>query len=437
MTMSQVPARTITPVRKPLDASVRLPGSKSLTNRALVCAALADGRSELHNVLFADDTEAMQECLRRMGISVEADHDADQLVVQGCGGTLPVDAAGATLDARLSGTTARFLLPLLALAPGATRLDGAAGLRARPMADGIAALRDLDVDVVEDGSPGHLPVTVHGQTDRATLVTRAAMRDLTVSGEASSQFLSGLLLVAPAWPSGLRLTIADDLVSRPYVAMTTAVMRTFGASLRQRGGTWTVPPQRYRAIRFEVEPDASAASYVFAAAAICGGRVTVEGLGRHSLQGDAAFVDVLEQMGCRITPDETRTTVERSGELQGIDVTLSDLSDTAQTLAAVAVFASSPTRVRGIGFIRHKETDRVGNVVRELQRCGIRAAEEPDGFAVYPGSPVAARVETYGDHRMAMSFALLGLRVPGIEITDPDCVVKTFPTYWDTLDGLR
>jgi 3-phosphoshikimate 1-carboxyvinyltransferase len=235
----------------------------------------------------------------------------------------------------------------------------------------------------------------------------------------------------------LRLTISGDLVSRPYVQMTTAVMEAFGVPVSQQAGTWTVSPQRYRAIRFRVEPDASAASYVFAAAAICGGRVTVEDLGPRSLQGDIAFVDVLAQMGCRIMRDEGRTTVERSGDLRGVDVDMSNLSDTAQTLAAVAVFASSPTRVRGIGFIRDKETDRVGNVVRELRRCGIHAAEEPDGFVVYPGSPGAARVETYGDHRMAMSFALLGLRVPGIEIADPDCVDKTFPSYWDTLEALR
>lgn len=430
----EVPTRQIRPVPGPLDTSLRLPGSKSLTNRALVCAALAQGRSLLDHVLFADDTEAMVECLGRLAIAIEAEADSERLIVDGCAGTLPRRAASATLDARLSGTTARFLLPVLARAPDATRLDGSPPLRARPMADGVAVLRALGVEVVEEGAPGHLPLRVRG-TALGSLDDRKPPQ-LKVSGETSSQFISGLLLAAPAWPGGLRLSVVDGLVSSPYVDMTAAVMRAFGASLGQDDGTWLVTPGPYRATRYEVEPDASAASYMFAAAAICGGRVRVEGLGRSSLQGDAGFVEVLERMGCRVVRAETHTTVERRGELRGIDADMRNLSDTAQSLAAVAVFASSPTRLRGIGFIRQKETDRVGNVVRELRRCGIQADELPDGFMVHPGRPRPAVVETYGDHRMAMSFALLGLQAPGIEIKDPDCVVKTFPAYWATLDQL-
>jgi 3-phosphoshikimate 1-carboxyvinyltransferase len=435
--------RPITPITGTLDATVRLPGSKSLTNRALVGAALAEGRSLLEGVLFADDTEAMLDGLRRLGIPVAVDHAAGRVIVDGCGGRLPATAVGARLDARLSGTTSRFLLPVLALGPGPTRLDGAAQLRARPMADGIAALRRLGAEVTEEGQPGHLPVVVRGLIGEPAPVfvaptTKTGAGSISVKGDASSQFLSGLLLIGPALPQGLRVTTVGRLVSRPYVEMTAAVMRTFGAEITAGNDAdgWLVAPGGYRATTYRVEPDASAASYVFAAAAICGGRVTVDGLGKDSLQGDVAFVDVLEQMGCRVERGRAATTVECSGPLAGVDVDLGDLSDTAPTLAAVAVFASSPTRVRGIGFIRAKETDRVGNVVRELRRCGIEADEEDDGFLVHPGTPRPARIETYGDHRMAMSFALLGLRAPGIEIADPGCVAKTFPGFWDVLAEL-
>lgn len=413
--------RPVTPVAGPLDATVRPPGSKSLTNRALVCAALATGPSHLEGTLEADDTEAMRVALQTFEAAPSAASSSSS----------SSSSAPPVLDARLSGTTARFVLPLLALSQSSTRLDGSEPLRRRPMADGIAALRALGAVVVEEGEPGHLPVLVTGP---ATPVPGPAVE---VAGDASSQFLSGLLMLGPAWPGGFRVATPGALVSRPYVDMTVAVMAAFGATVTADGTGWTVEPGGYRGTEYHVEPDASAASYFFAAAAIVGGRVTVEGLGKGSLQGDLAFVDVLKRMGCRVERGSDATTVARTGDLVGVDVDMADLSDTAQTLAAVAVFASTPTRVRGIGFIRHKETDRVGNVVRELQRCGIRAEEEPDGFVVHPGTPQPATIETYHDHRMAMSFALLGLRSHGISIADPSCVNKTFPTFWKSLDTLH
>jgi 3-phosphoshikimate 1-carboxyvinyltransferase len=290
--------------------------------------------------------------------------------------------------------------------------------------------------VQEEGEPGHLPVIVQGRFDRLQGDSHE-VDQVTVAGDASSQFLSGLLLVGPALPAGLHLRLNRGLVSRPYVDMTVAVMRSFGADVDEVSSGWTVAPTGYQPTEYQIEPDASAASYFFAAAAICGGRVTVDGLSSRSLQGDLGFVDVLEQMGCTVERGPDRTTVHSDGVLNGVDVDMGNLSDTAQTLAAVAVFAASPTRVRGIGFIRHKETDRVGNVVAELRRCGIQADEEPDGFVIHPGKPTPATVRTYDDHRMAMSFALLGLRAPGITIADPECVAKTFPGYWTALDGLR
>jgi 3-phosphoshikimate 1-carboxyvinyltransferase len=416
----------IEPVVGPLDATVVPPGSKSITNRALVAAALAAGRSTIRNALVADDTEAMVDCLRRLGFGVATgavDADPTDLTVEGSGGRVP--AAAADLDVRQSGTTARFVAPVAALGHGRYRLDGAPRMRERPMADLVAALRSLGAHV--DGD--RLPFII----DAAGLAGGRA----TVAADASSQFASGLLLAGPAMTEGLELRLASAPVSRPYLELTADVMRAFGATVTATDDrTYSVAPGGYRAAAFTVEPDASAASYFFAAAAICGGTVRVPGLGRRSRQGDLAFVDVLARMGADVEQTDDTTTVTGAAPLRGVEVDMGDLSDTASTLAVVAAFASSPTRVTGIGFIRAKESDRVGGVVRELRRLGVDADEEADGFVVRPGSFHPARVHTYDDHRMAMSFALVGLRVPGVEIEDPACVAKTFPGFFSALAGL-
>ncbi|MFL6206435.1 MAG: 3-phosphoshikimate 1-carboxyvinyltransferase [Acidimicrobiales bacterium] len=418
----------LTPLVEPLDVVVSLPGSKSITNRALVCAALAVGTSTLSNALHADDTEAMVEGLRAMGTEIDARWSEGRLVVVGTAGRPVSDVA--IVDARLSGTTSRFLLPVAALGEGHRRVDAANRMRERPMREVVDAVRDLGAEVHDVGAPGHLPVEVQGGT--------LAGGEVAVRGDVSSQFLSGLLLSGPAMPSGLVAHLVGDLVSQPYVDMTVAVMAEFGVRVQQPDErTWVVEPQTYRAADVGIEPDASAASYVFAAAAIAGGRATVTGLGSGSLQGDLAFVDVLERMGASVERRDDRTTVAAGPRLTGVDVDLSALSDTAQTLAAVGVFADSPTRVRGIGFARAKETDRLAAVVHELRRVGIEAEETDDGFVVHPGTPRPGVVETYDDHRMAMSFALLGLRAPGIAIADPGVVGKTFPGFWEALEGLR
>jgi 3-phosphoshikimate 1-carboxyvinyltransferase len=419
--------RRVEPLDRSFDRAVTLPGSKSLTNRALVCAALADGRSELTGALFADDTEAMLDNIQRLGAGVVVDRAGGRVEVQGTIGRLrsgPID-----LDARSSGTTSRFLLPLLAVGPGPYHLDGSPPLRARPMGDGFQALRELGARLHAPDAD-HLPVTIEGGVSNH--------RPARISGRASSQFLSGVLLAAPRWPGGRQVLVEGELVSRPYVHMTIAVMRAFGAEVDDEPpGGWNVHPAGYRGTRYAIEPDASAASYFFAAAAITRSRVRVEGLGAHSLQGDLAFARVLEQMGARVTIDGDATTVEGTGRLHGVTADLRDFSDTAQTLATTAVFADSPTRITGIGFIRAKETDRVRALVRELGKLGVRADEEPDGLVVYPGAVGPGVVETYDDHRMAMSFALIGLRAAGIEIADPDCVAKTFPDFFAVLDTLR
>jgi 3-phosphoshikimate 1-carboxyvinyltransferase len=415
-----------------LDAEVRVPGSKSITNRALVCAALAAGRSELRGALRADDTEAMVGCLQTLGADIDADWGADRIEVEGTGGRLargPVD-----VDARMSGTTARFIAPLLALGEGEYRLTGHPQLAARPMGPTFAALRDLGADVAEEDRPGRLPAVVRAPG-------RLPGGTVQIPGDVSSQFLSGLLMAAPLMRRGLVVDLTSGLVSTPYVALTESVMGRFGVSVQHRGdgADFVVAAGGYRPARIAVEPDATAASYFFAAAAICGGRVRVTGLGRGSVQGDLRFLDVLAQMGVDVEIGNDWVEVHGAGELRGVTVDLADISDTAPTLAVVAACASTPSRVTGVGFIRRKETDRIAAVVTELRRCGVDADEDPDGFTVRPSppGPHGARIETYDDHRMAMSFAVLGLRVPGIVIVDPGCVAKTFPDFFEVLGDLR
>ncbi|MCB0971334.1 MAG: 3-phosphoshikimate 1-carboxyvinyltransferase [Acidimicrobiales bacterium] len=427
--MSAVDPLPIAPVAGPLDASVRVPGSKSVTNRALVCAALAEGTSVLEGALFADDTEAMAGVLAGLGIEVRADPAAARLEVVGCGGAVP--PSDAVLDVRQSGTTSRFTAALLAAGEGTYRVDAHPQMRARPMDATFEALAQLGATVAAD-APGHLPA-------RITAPAGAVGHRVTVPGDASSQFLSGLLLVGPCLPGGLRLEVTTPLVSQPYVALTLDVMAAFGAEVeRPDDATFVVAPTGYRARTHAIEPDASAASYPLAAAAICGGRVTVEGLGADARQGDAGFADLLAAMGATVerTASSTTVTAER-GTLVGGRFDLTHLSDTAQTLAVVAPFASTPVAIEGIGFIRRKEIDRLTAVATELARCGVDVRLDDDGWTISPSSPRGALVETYEDHRMAMSFALLGLVVDGISIAGPDCVAKTFPGYWDLLAGLR
>ncbi|HEX4901836.1 MAG TPA: 3-phosphoshikimate 1-carboxyvinyltransferase [Acidimicrobiales bacterium] len=415
----------VEPVAGPVDATVALPGSKSITNRALICAALAEGTSVLRGVLHADDTVAMVEALRALGVEVTGTGHAE-LTVSG------PPRRCATVDARQSGTTARFLLPLLALLDGVSTLDGDPQLRDRPMGPTFEALRDAGARVEELGGDGSLPVTVAGPLRAASL---------ELPGDVSSQFLSGLLLAGPATPEGLQVTLTTELVSRPYVEMTVSVVEAFGGLVDHDvvGGreSWHVAPGGYRPTTYGIEPDASAASYVFAAAVLTGGRVTVPGLSRSALQGDVAFADVLGRMGAEVTWHDDAVTVAAGARLVGIDVDMEPISDTVPTLAAMAALAEGPTTIRGVGFIRAKESDRIAGPVAELRRCGADAEATDDGMVIRPAPLRPATFETYRDHRMAMAFSLLGLVAPGMEIRDPGCVAKTFPGWWDLLDQLR
>ena len=421
-------AIAIQPLTQPVNATITPPGSKSYTNRALPIAALADGISVISGALFSDDTRYMAQALRQLGIDVLEDALAKTFTVTGTGGRLQPSLS--PLFIGNSGTSARFLAPLVALGASDYVIDGVPAMRKRPIGPLVDALNALGgfVTASDIGCP---PLRIHARGIRGG--------SYAIRGDLSSQYLSGLLMSAPYFTNGLQLEVIGELVSKPYLQVTGQTMQAFGVPLQISPdfSSFAVAARRYSPAAYSVEPDASAASYLFAAAAITGGRVTVPGLGTNSLQGDLGFVRVLEQMGCEVRISATETTVVGPPTLRGVTVDMSQISDTAQTLAAVAVFADSPTRVSGIGFIRAKETDRVAAVVTELHRLGIDAVEEADGFVIHPGVTRAAAVQTYDDHRMAMSFALIGLRNAGVTILEPACVAKTFPTYWDVLETLR
>jgi 3-phosphoshikimate 1-carboxyvinyltransferase len=415
----------IRPLDQPPDATVLLPGSKSITNRALVAAAMADGDTTLEGVLFADDTDAMISALQELGIEIAIDEDSATARIEGCGGELP--GIETTIDARQSGTTGRFLTPMVALGAAPVVVDGDQQLRDRPMDDQISALREMGVTVEELGEAGRLPLRLTGPLRSA---------GIALAADVSSQFLSGLLLAGAVHGLDARLTTAA--ISRPYLDMTAAVMRSFGAEVSDDDGTaWTVGGGYTSPGTYTVEPDASAASYFLAAAAITGGRVRIEGLGHSSLQGDVAFAEVLADMGATVDVGADYIEV-RGGPLHGIEVDLRHISDTAPTLAVVAAFADGPTTITDIGFVKGKESDRIGGPLRELRRCGVDGEEIDGGMIVRPsGRPTAATFDTYDDHRMAMAFALVGLVVPGVAVRDPGCVAKTFPGYFDALEQLR
>jgi 3-phosphoshikimate 1-carboxyvinyltransferase len=411
----------------PVRGTIRPPGSKSITNRALVCAALAEGESLLTGALDSEDTRVMLESLGRLGVAVEHNPVAATVRVAGCGGRLP--AGPVDLYVANSGTTARFLTAMLSLGQGVYRLDGTPRMQERPIADLLDALRQLGVEVVSESPGGCPPVVVRGRGLRGGRAT--------IAGNISSQFLSGLLLVAPYADTDVELTVEGTLVSRPYIDMTLAVMASFGVQVQNADPCRFIIPaaQHYRGQHYAIEPDASAASYFFAAAAITQGEATVEGLSRDSLQGDVAFADCLARMGCDVRCSADSITVV-GHPLSGIDVDMNAISDTAQTLAAVALFAEGSTTIRGIAHIRHKETDRIHALAVELRKLGAAVEERPDGLTVTPGVLRGAEIDTYDDHRMAMSLALPGLVVPGVVIRDPGCTAKTYPRFFEDLKRL-
>jgi 3-phosphoshikimate 1-carboxyvinyltransferase len=427
------PDRLAIPTRGPIDAVVRPPGSKSITNRALVAAALASGDSELRGALESDDTRVMADCLVALGVGLERAPDAWR--VRGSAGHLR--QPDAPLYTGNSGTTARFLSAAATLADGPVVLDGSPRMRQRPIQDLVHALSQLGAPAEVLGRDGCPPLRVHG----GGLPGGTAVIDAS----RSSQYVSAVLLAAPCAQRDVDLQFENGvLVSGPYVELTLQLMRAFGAEVdwSPSGGIHVRGRRGYRGRVYAVEPDASAAAYPFCAAAISGGRVRVEGIPRGSLQADLGLLPILERMGCQVRrePDAIELRGPRPPQrLRGVDVDMNALPDAVLALAVVALFADGPTRIRNVANLRIKETDRLAALETELRRLGARAEAGDDWLRVEPlpeGGGRAAEVETYDDHRMAMSFALAGLRVPGVVIRDPGCVSKTWPDYFAFLERL-
>ncbi|MBI4315193.1 MAG: 3-phosphoshikimate 1-carboxyvinyltransferase [Chloroflexi bacterium] len=439
---------SILPILHPLRAGVRVPGSKSLTNRALAIAALADGTTVLTNALDSDDSRYFADSLQHLGFDIQSaiSNLQSAITVHGLGGRIPNSRAD--LIVGNAGTSARFNTSIATLGHGEYTLDGVERMRQRPIGDLVAALNALGAHVEPLAHPSSF--IPQPSICPPVRVIASGLRGGTarVAGDTSSQFLSALLIAAPYAQSPVELIVERGLNSKPYVDMTLAVMADFGVTVEREGyERFRVRPQRYRAVsEYAIENDASAASYFFAAPAVCGGTVRVQNISRRSQQGDIAFLDVLERMGCVITEGENWIEVVGAIHesplhelpLRGVDVDLRDLPDMAQTLAAIAPFADSPTTIRGIASARVKETDRVAAMCNELRRLGVTVDEHPDGLTIYPCANLQpAVIHTYDDHRMAMAFALVGLRAPGIAIENPGCVSKTFPNYFDVLEELR
>jgi 3-phosphoshikimate 1-carboxyvinyltransferase len=418
--------RPIIPVTNPIEGTIRPPGSKSLTNRALPLAAVARGVTRIKSPLLSEDTDVMMSALRQLGVSIKSTNDCWEVV--GVDGVFPSHTG--TFQLQNSGTSIRFLAAMIAACGrGQFILDGNARMRQRPIGDLVEALNGLGVSVHAHQHNQFPPVDIQTQG--------LAGGTVRVPGNVSSQFLSALLMAAPLAQGPVRIEVMGERVSKPYVDMTLQVMRRFGVDVAEHPpDSFFVRPQPYQHVAdFPIEPDASAASYWFAAAAITGGQCRVEGLGLNSIQGDIQFVQCLEMMGCRAVGEHNAMTIQ-GRRLKGIDVCMRDISDTAPTLASVALFADGPTTIRDIGNIRVKECDRLAALVTELRKLGAHVDEGPDWITIHPQSLSGTTLSTYDDHRMAMSFALIGLKVPGVVIENPGCVAKTYPEFWRDFDRL-
>jgi 3-phosphoshikimate 1-carboxyvinyltransferase len=417
----------IKPAHK-IDVAVKVPGSKSYTNRALIAASLATGESVISNVLLSDDTRLMMACLKDIGVSIKSGQEDNAMMVNGCRGIIP--SREANLFAGNAGTVVRFMTAALTLGKGCYEIDGVERMRNRPIQELIDGLNQLGADVTSKENTGCPPVVINASGLKGGTIK--------MKGNVSSQYISAILLAAPYAMNDVHITITDNLVSKNYVDMTIEVMNRFGVNVNRNSHKefHVRSDQSYKGCEYIVEPDASSASYFFAAAAITGGKVRIEGLGENSLQGDASFVDILNKMGCVTRKAKGWLEVE-GGNLKGIDIDMNDTPDVVQTLAAVAVFAEGTTRIRNVKNLRYKETDRISALVNELKRIGVKVKEYEDGLDIEPSTtPHSAEISTYNDHRMAMSFALIGLRIRGIKIKNPECVYKTFPDFFERLEKL-
>jgi 3-phosphoshikimate 1-carboxyvinyltransferase len=423
----------LSPFGAPARGTINVPGSKSINNRALLLAALAQGTSTLTGALDSDDTRIFAACLQELNFSVAHNRELETFTVTGCGGILPKPHADwPQLNVGNAGTAARFLLAMCALGKTAVNFDGVPAMRKRPMGDLLNLLRSQGAGVVCEGTDGYLPLML--------VCDGLSGGKIALDPRKSSQQVSAALMVAPSAKADTTLTLTGEIVSEPYIAMTIDMMADWGVFVeRLEPNIFRIAAgQTYQEkANYAVEPDASSASYFFAAAAVTGGSVTIPNLSRTALQGDALFVDALAAMGATVEDDVRGLTVTGPAKLHGVTIDMNAISDTAPTLAAIAANASSPTLITGVEHMRWKETDRIKAMVTQLQAMGGDIEERQDGMLIKPSKLCRAQVATYYDHRMAMSLAIAGIANQGVDIEDPGCTSKTFPTFFEVLAALR
>ena len=413
-------------LQKPISCQVEIPGSKSITNRALLLASMADGESTLRHVLFSDDSRSFLDCLEKLGYELSINEKEQVVKIKG---GMPNKNAG--INVRSAGTTARFLTALLSAAGGEYDIDSSVQMAKRPMKPLCEALEKLGVEFTYHGQEYFLPFCLKGNGCKGG--------EVELFAEQSSQFLSALLMTGHLYEEGLTVRHVGREIAKPYIDMTIKMIEQFGGTVTKEGQTYHVSHSGpYLPLDYLIEPDVSGASYFFAMAVLTGGSVLVKDVHLESLQGDIRFLDILERLGAKI--EDTDAGVKLQGPVNGcyngIDIDLNDCSDQTMTLAALAVFAETPTIIRNIGHIRLQESDRIHAIVTELKKLGITCEETNDSITIYPGMPQPAEIDTYNDHRMAMAFSLIGLRAEGIVINDPDCTSKTFENYFELLDDV-
>lgn len=442
---------------KPIDWTVEVPGSKSMTNRALLMAALSEGTVEVEGVLFSDDSRHFLSSLASLGFTLNIEESKKKVTVTGCNGSIPKKVA--EINVGSAGTAARFLTAMLGFSDGVYTIQASEQMKKRPMKPLFDLLISVGAEITYLEQEGFLPIRIAGCASKKKMHIDGAEhreRDTLSEGTAkdivakpltlnldiskSTQFLSALLLISPMIKQGLHIHITSEKTDGSYIRITRKMMAEFGVTVAFDGRDYEVTPQvSYQKSSYVVEPDMSAACYFYAAAAVTGGQAMVRHVHMDNTQGDLKFLDVLQQMGCVIEDTKGGIVVKgpAGGELKGIDIDMNDFSDQALTLAAIAPFADRDVSIRNIGHIRGQESDRIHAIVTELARVGILCEEEADAVTIHPGIPTGGIIETYEDHRVAMAFSIIGLKTEGIWIDNPGCCGKTFEEYFEVLDALN
>lgn len=410
---------------------VEVPGSKSITNRALMLAALSDRRCILKGVLFSDDSRAFLNCLEELGFDIQVEEKKSQVTIQGMAGKIP--NTHATINVRSAGTAARFLTVMLTLAGGDYRIESSEQMKKRPMEPLITVLREAGADIKCPEEEGHFPLEIH--------TNEIAMKEVAIDTQISSQFASALLMAGILLPEGLKVTLLGSRAKGAYIAITLRMMEQFGIAVAGSENVYQVPQVKSFGVdEYQIEPDLSGACYFYAMAPLLKTRVQVKHVHMDSLQGDVRFLTILEKLGCKKSDETEGIMIDGSNvsSYPGITVNMKDFSDQTMTMAVLAPFATSPTHITDIGHIRFQETNRIQAILEQLTNLGIMCGEEKetDGIFINPGMIKEGNVNTYEDHRMAMAFTLIGLKSGGIRILNPGCCAKTFENYFSMIDAL-